>query len=102
MFDLKITKEANKDIDDIVSYISKTLKNPIAASNFFDDFEKSCETVAADPEAYEYCRDSRLKQAGYRKIVIKNYIVFYRINKPEKTVYIMRIIYGRRDYINLI
>ncbi|MBQ7097097.1 MAG: type II toxin-antitoxin system RelE/ParE family toxin [Clostridia bacterium] len=102
MYRLVITKEAYKDLEDVISYISGTLKNPIAADNFLKEFEEKCEIVSSNPEAYAYCNDTRLMNAGYRKIVIKNYIVFYRINRPEKEVYIMRIIYGRRDYIDLI
>ena len=102
MYDLKITKEAYKDIDDIVSYISGVLKNPIAASNFLKEFEKNCETIAFNPESYAYCNDARLKETGYRKFSIKNYIVFYRVGKSENVVYIMRVVYGRRDYTNLI
>ena len=102
MYNIKITREAYEDIDKIVSYISGVLKNPIAASNFLDELEKCYDNVAFNPESYVLCKDERLKERGYRKIVIKNYIVFYRTDITENTVYIMRVIYGRRDYAKLI
>lgn len=102
MYNIKITREAYEDIDKIVSYISGVLKNPIAASNFLDELEKSYDTIAFNPEGYALCKDERLKEREYRKIVIKNYIVFYRADISENTVYIMRVIYGRRDYAKLI
>ena len=76
MYRLVITKEAFKDLDDVVSYISETLKNSIAADNFMKEFEDKCGIVSSNPETYAYCNDTRLMNAGYRKIVIKNYIVF--------------------------
>jgi len=35
-----------------------------------------------------------------RKLIIKNYIAFYRINENKKIVTIERIIYGKNDWIN--
>ena len=47
-------------------------------------------------------KNDRPDDSGYRKITVKNYIVFYRVDDKANTIYIMRVIYGRRDYINLI
>lgn len=49
---------------------------------------------------YEYCNDVRLKQWGYRKAIIKNYILVYRVDDKNKIVYILRIFYGRQNYID--
>ena len=51
---------------------------------------------------YALCNHNRLKEKGYRKAIIKNYIMFYRADEENDTVYIMRFLYGRRDYIRLI
>ncbi|MGH4121235.1 type II toxin-antitoxin system RelE/ParE family toxin [Clostridium sp.] len=44
----------------------------------------------------------RLAYIGIRKIMVDNYIVFYIANDESKTVTIIRILYGRRDWINLL
>lgn len=36
------------------------------------------------------------------KIMVDNYIVFYIVNEESKTVTIIRILYGRRNWINLL
>ena len=51
---------------------------------------------------YAYCDDTKLRNDGYRKIPVKNYILLYRVDGEENIVYIMRVIYGRRDYSKLI
>ena len=51
---------------------------------------------------YPFCNDIGLKQNGYRKIPVKNYIIFYKQDVEHDIVYIMRVIYGRRDYTKLI
>ena len=39
------------------------------------------------------------KKLEYRKLIIKNYIAFYRINEKEKIVEIHRILYGSSDWM---
>jgi toxin ParE1/3/4 len=97
-YNLVISKEAHKDIDDIVHYIAVELANPTAAASFLDDIEKSYIDVVNNPRMYSRCQDARLSREGYRKIVIKNYLVLYRIDNEEKKVFIVRIIYGGRNY----
>ncbi len=97
-----ITSDAYSDLSDITGYIKNKLCNPKAATDFLNETEKYYEKLKSNPLMFECCRDSRLNAKGYRKIPIKNFICFYRVDEKEKTVYIMRVIYGRRDYCKLI
>ena len=78
IYNLKITKEATEDIDKIIAYITNVLKNLIDADNLLTEFEKSFKDIAYNPKMYPFCNDIRLKQSGYRKIPVKNYIIFYK------------------------
>ena len=97
-----ITNEADADIDEIIGYIVNSLKNPIAAGKLLSEIKSSYDILTESPEAFAYCNDSYLREQGYRKIPVKNYIIFYRVDHAEKSVYILRVIYGRRDYASLI
>ena len=97
-----ITSDAHRDLSDITGYIKNKLCNSKAANDFLSEIEKYYEELKSNPLMFERCRDARLNAMGYRKIPIKNYICFYKVDEKEKTVYIMRIIYGRRDYGKLI
>lgn len=101
-YKLFITQNAYNDIDEIVSYIVNILKNPIAADNLLSEIEDNFHAVVTNPEMYAYCSDNKLRNDGYRKIPVKNYIIFYRADNEKNIVYIMRVIYGRRDYTKLI
>lgn len=56
------------------------------------DFPYSCSFVLDEP----------LKNRGYRKLIVDNYIVFYLVNEMEKQVVVMRILYGAQNYQNLL
>lgn len=101
-YKLFVSKEAYKDIDDIVNYIAIELVNKVAAANFLDEVEESYRRLVNNPYIYSLCTDSRLSKDGYRKIVIKNYLILYRIQEQEKSVIVVRVIYGGRNYTELI
>ena len=75
---------------------------PKAANDLLDDILKCYDNISMNPLMYALCDNDRLKSKKYRKAVIKNYIMFYRVDEEKQTIYIMRFIYGRRDYMNLL
>lgn len=51
---------------------------------------------------YAKCQDQRLEKEGYRKALIKNYVLVYKIDEASKTISILRFFYGAQDYVKLI
>lgn len=101
-YKLVVTKPAENDLSDILQYISKDLSAPKAASDFLDEVLKCYDNVSENPLMYILCDNDRLRNKEYRKAIIKNYIMFYRVDKSNHIIYVMRFIYGRRDYIHLL
>jgi len=97
-YKLIVSKEAHTDVDQIARYISLDLCNPSAASTFLDRVEKSYRTITENPYLYALCDDKRLQFKGYRKVIINNYLILYRIDEEKKDVYVVRVVYGPREY----
>lgn len=102
MYKLIVTEVAHQDLDTIVSYITLKLANPKAAGDFLDEVAACYSFLKENPMMYERCRDQRLEKEGYRKAVIKNYVLMYKVDEVSKTVSVMRFFYGAQDYMNLI
>lgn len=102
MYKLIVTSNFETQLDIIVRYISDNLKSPIAATNFLDDIFKCYEHLENSPQIYECCRDNRLNKMGYRRAIVNNYVIIYRIDEKNNIVYILHIFYGKRDYEKLI
>ena len=102
MYSIRITTESETDLSEIYEYISSVLKKPIAAENILNEIESSFKALVDNPEMCALCNDIHLRQLGYRKIAIKNYLIFYKIDTATNNIYIMRIIYGKREYIDII
>ena len=101
-YNVVVTRIAEIELDDIVIYISEHLENRQAATDFLREVEVCYVRLTDNPFMYKECEDINLKKEGYRKAVINNYVMIYRVDEINKKVYIMNFFYGRRDYLNLI
>ena len=101
-YDLFVTEAAHEDLEEALSYIAKDLANPSAAANLLDQVEAVYGQLTDFPMLYECCNDLRLRNLGYRKVVIGNFVLVYHPVENEKRVYILRFFYGGRDYEKLI
>jgi len=54
------------------------------------------------PFSCSYVDGAFLKRKGYRKLIVDNYIAFYLVDEEEKQVVIMRVLYGRQKYQDLL
>lgn len=98
MYSLHITELAEQDLDGIVNYMVGELANPIAASAFLDRIEDCYALLRTKPRIYAECEDSYLRCKGYRKTLIGNYLLIFRIEERTKRVHILRFFYGAQDY----
>ena len=101
-YNVIISDEAHNDIDSVLDYILNALKNPIAAKNLLGKIEAAYTDLSDNPFMYAYCTDSRLQSDAYRKVVINNYVMVYRVDEAGNNVYVVRFFYGRQNYIELI
>ena len=92
--------KARNDLDEIWTYISEKLLNPSAAEATVNGILDTIDMLQAQAEIGKPLYFLSDLFSGYRFLVYKNYLAFYRTS--EDTVYIDRIIYGKRDYMRLL
>ncbi len=97
---LKIFPLAQADMESIFAYIFGELKNPTAAIKQIDDFEKAFENVCAFPESCPLIDNEYVKDKTLRKLIVNNYIAFFRINNSE--IQVVRVLYGMRNYQDIL
>ena len=99
-YNVVIEVPAVSDIDDIFDYISNVLKEPNAAERICDSIETAIYSLRQLPLRYAVIDEEPFASREIRKIPVKSYIVFYTVDNSE--VHILRVMYGRRDWHNLI
>ena len=102
MYLVNITDLAEEEILTTVKYISRELKAPIAANNLLDEIEKHEENLSKNPNTYPNVSDEFLASKGLKFVIIKNYLMFYIIDEKNKVVNIVRFMYSRRDWKNIL
>ncbi len=93
---LSIFPLARLDMEQIFDHIAVALCNPTAAMEQVDDFEKAFENVCAFPESCPYVNNEYVKDKSLRKVIVNNYIAFYRIRDNE--IQVVRVLYGMRNF----
>lgn len=97
MYRLEFLPIARKDMVDAVSYITHKLKNPEAADRLANELIEMISRAALSPYINPIYTSNRKLKHEFRKIVVRNYLVFYWIDEENKLVTVSRIIYARRN-----
>jgi len=101
-YEVNVTESAEIDLHDIITYISEQFMAEITAMDMLHTIETSLSSLATFPERLPLVSDDRLQELGYRKLGIKNYGAFYTIDKKREVVNIERILYMRRDWVQIL
>ena len=96
-FVYRLTKRAESDLDGIVSYIAVFLANPQAASDFVDKLQDNIEEARAFPESGSLVHNEFLQLESVRKKMVGNYIMYYLPDMGEEIIYVLRIVYRKRN-----
>ena len=96
------TKKAEADLGEILSYISIELSNPEAAASFLKDLQAVLASICSVPKIGRIVENEFLPDKEIRKSLVGNYVLYYLPDTEEKSIYVLRILYGRRNLDELV
>lgn len=97
-YSLFIYPKAAQDMDGIFDYICNKLCNPTAAINQIDEFEQSLNLICSQPLSCPLVNNEYVKDASLRKLVVNNYIVFYKVDDKKEQINVVRVLYGMMNF----
>ncbi|HDZ19434.1 MAG TPA: type II toxin-antitoxin system RelE/ParE family toxin [archaeon] len=92
MVQIEWSEEAKADLDDILSYLSKSSTQ--YANSFFERVHEAIDNLISFPKIGRKVPES--KNERDRELSIQNYRLIYRFIKEEDKIIIMMIIHGSR------
>ncbi len=101
-YSLFISEAAEKDLDEITDYIAYELREPETALNQISRIQEVILSLSEMPERHAIVQDNYLTSKGIRIVPVDNYLVFYTVNMQESAVHIVRVLYGRRDWQDIL
>ena len=100
MAKIRYSAAAMQDLEEIGDYILEELKSPEAALNTVNRIQDTIEKLVDFPQI-GISLSTRYEDVGnYHFVVCGSYLAFY--HERMNDIYIDRILYGKRDYMNIL
>lgn len=96
-YNYKLSQKAENDLDNIICYIVKELSNPTAASSFINNLNQVIYEIRSFPKSGSIVNNEFLLNENIRKKLLGNYIMYYLPVSQERMIYILRIVYAKRN-----
>ena len=100
-YHVQITDTAKQDLREIAFYIAEQSQDKEIARSFVSALRAQCMRLAEFPQSGALPRDHVLRSLEYRYLVYKEYLIFYLIDKPKKTVSVHAFFNSRKDYLRV-
>lgn len=98
-YEIIMTPDVTTDLVELRDYIADILLVPNTALSYIRAIRKEISKLSEMPSRIKPVNDEPWHSRGIRKIMAKNFYVYYRIDEDAKQVYIMNVIYNRRDQL---
>lgn len=96
-YKIRITDQAKQHLMLIRRYIAEELKEPRIAGNLLRLLKTEILSLQTMPYRVKRIDEQPWHDLGFRKILVKNYYIYFWIEEENKEIYIIAVIYMRRD-----
>ena len=101
-YEIIMTSDAANDLTELRDYIAYSLLAPDTALSYIQAVRKEIESLSVMPARYKTVDDEPWRSRGIRKTIVKNFYIYYRIDEDARRVYILNVIYARRDQLRML
>lgn len=98
-YEIIMTLDDTTDLVELRDYIADVLLVPDTALSYIRAIRKEISKLSEMPGRIKPVDDEPWHSRGIREIMAKNFYVYYRIDEETKRVYIMNVIYNKRDQL---
>ncbi|MBQ9327765.1 MAG: type II toxin-antitoxin system RelE/ParE family toxin [Solobacterium sp.] len=99
-YPINITPDAEKDLKQIKQYIARQLGAPSTALAIICALRSGISDLANHADSIMYIPDEPYHTYKIKRTIVRNYYIYFRVDKEENTVHILNVIYSRRDQKN--
>lgn len=96
------TDRANDQLYAIIQYIAEDSGSVDGTLGYLDALEAEIKKLEAAPRMGSHPRYSILRKQGYRVLIVRRHLVFYKVDDGKQEVVIYAVVDARQHYVNLI
>lgn len=97
-YNVIVLPAAEEDYQEILRYLEHRFDSPQAVRTFNKKLREVLGHLTDTPHMYSFSTDKYLRQRGYRKFLIGNYVAMFQIDETKQVVEIYRIFHGSQNY----
>jgi len=98
-YTVKITTQAEEQLQEIVDYVASELKAPKAALRLLNEMERSISSLSQFPQRVALTEEEPWRTCGVRKMPVKNFLIYFWIDEENSKVQVTAVIYGKSDQL---
>ena len=102
VYKIQLSIQAKQDYTKIISYLKNDLMEANIAEKYANLINNEIYSLKVNPQKFAIIDDDNLKKYNLRKLIIKNYIAFYRVDENKKLVNAERILYNKMNWKNIL
>lgn len=93
-YEVRVTPSALSQVSDAVSYVRDELDMPQAAARLLEELEGAVRGLAILPNMFHAVDAEPLLSTGVRRMNVRSYSVFYRVDEENASVDVLAVFYG--------
>lgn len=101
-YEIIMTPDATTDLVELSNYIADVLLVPDIALEYIRTIRTEISKLTNMPQRIAPVPEEPWHSRGIRKIIVKNFYVYYRIDENTERVYILNVIYQKRDQLKML
>lgn len=98
-YEIIMTQDAAEDLWELRNYIADVLHAPGTATEYIRMVRREIAKLASLPARFKLLDEEPWHSRGVRRFPAKNFFVYFWINESTKRVYVLNVIYARRDQL---
>lgn len=93
-YTIRLSDYAYHDLDDIYTYIAKSLQEPGVAAKLLDEIENAIFSLEQLPNRCSLRKTGAYANGAYRQLLVRNYCIVFRVDEPKKLVTVLTVRYS--------
>lgn len=97
-YSVLFSADSMEDISEITRYLREMYASSELSKKYYNELFETIKSLEFMPNRFETVKMKYIKRDNIRKVVYKQYLVFYVVNEEKSEVYILRVRHGKTDW----
>lgn len=93
-YTVRLSDYASRNLDDIYTYIAKSLHEPSIAAKLLDEIEDAIFNLEQLPNRCSLRKTGAYAHGAHRQLMVKNYCIVFRVDELKKLVIVLTVRYS--------